>query len=221
MFLFATPDSTPDPLAVAHQGLHYGYSWKRILDDGIDPFPERAPVEPARPWLRRLRQLNALAKRNVGYTAIGLLALLAVPTLRAYQRLDNWSQRFDQLDEVEDGLTELVDREPVAGIETLVWEPGKLVAQAEIELPGEFRYVPGRVFALAQIESTTTQAGASPVLTTRVARVGGRTTLTIRAERIGAASGGTTDGDGGGDPTGGPGADLGSDAVDVRWLVVP
>lgn len=204
MFLFATPDSTPDPLAVAHQGLHYGYSWKRILDDGIDPFPERAPIDPPRTWLRRLRQINAMARRHVGYTAIGLLALLAVPALRAYQQIDNWSERFGQLDKVADGLAELADREPVAGIETLVWEPDADVTQAEIELPDDFPYVPARVFAVAQVESTTAGARSSPVLTTRVARAGGRTTLTIRAERV-------IDAD----------AEPGSDAVDVRWLVVP
>ncbi len=213
MFLFATPESTPDPLAVAHQGLHYGYSWKRILDDGIDPFPERAPVEPPRNWLRRLRQVNAMAKRNVGYTAIGLLALSAVPALRAYQQIDNWSERFEQLDAVEVGLMELTDREPVAGIETLVWRSGALMAEAEIELPQEFRYVPDRVFAVAEIESTSTDPDLRPVLFTRVARIEGRTTLTIRAERRARSPGGGTDGDGD--------AELAPDAIDVRWLVVP
>lgn len=211
MFLFATPESTPDPLAVAHQGLHYGYSWKRILDDGIDPFPERAPVEPPRTWLRRLRQVNAMARRNVGYTAIGLLALLALPTLRAYQRIDNWSERFEQLDAVEAGLTELADREPVAGIETLVWPSGAVVAEAKIELPEEFRYVPDRVFAVAEVESTTASPASSPVLITSVARVGGTTTLTIRAERVPPPPDVGTDGE----------TELGPDAIDVRWLVVP
>lgn len=211
MFLFATPESTPDPLAVAHQGLHYGYSWKRILDDGIDPFPERAPVEPPRTWLRRLRQVNAMARRNVGYTAIGLLALLALPTLRAYQRIDNWSERFEQLDAVETGLAELADREPVAGIETLVWPSGAVVAEAKIELPEEFRYVPDRVFAVAEVESTTASPASSPVLITSVARVGGTTTLTIRAERVPPPPDVGTDGE----------TELGPDAIDVRWLVVP
>lgn len=211
MFLFATPESTPDPLAVAHQGLHYGYSWKRILDDGIDPFPERAPVEPPRTWLRRLRQVNAMARRNVGYTAIGLLALLALPTLRAYQRIDNWSERFEQLDAVETGLAELADREPVAGIETLVWPSGAVVAEAKIELPEEFRYVPDRVFAVAEVESTTASPASSPVLITSVARVGGTTTLTIRAERVPPPPDVGTDGE----------TELGPDTIDVRWLVVP
>ncbi len=140
MFLFATPDSTPDPLAVAHQGLHYGYSWKRILDDGIDPFPERATIEPQRRWLRRLQQLNAMAKRNVGYTVVGLLALGALPALRAYQQIDNWSQRFDQLDELETGVADLADRKPVAGIETLTWDADATATEAAIELPDDVRY---------------------------------------------------------------------------------
>ncbi len=204
MFLFATPDSTPDPLAVAHQGLHFGYSWKRIFDDGIDPFPERATIEPPRTWLRRLRQLNAMAKRNVGYTVIGLLALLALPALRAYQQVDNWSDRFEQLDGLEAGVEELSDREPVAGIETISWDSGQTVATAEIELPADFRYVPDRVFAAAQIERVGPDNGSVPRLTSRVTRAGSTTTLTIQAVRS--------------EPTDDV---LGPTSIDVRWLVVP
>ncbi len=211
MFLFPTADSTPDPLAVAHQGLHYGHSWKRILDDGIDPFPERATIEASRSWLRRAGQLNALAKRNVGYTVIGLLALAAVPSLRAYQRIDNWSQRFEQLDTIEDDLAALSDREPISGIETMVWEEGATRARTEIELPDGFRYVPDRVFALASVAGTGANAvvgaGAEdqtqPLLTARVSRVGGTTMLSIEGVRR--------------PPTG----KAPPTAVDVRWLVIP
>lgn len=99
----------------------------------------------------------------------------------------------------------------MAGIETLVWPSGALVAEAEVELPEGFRYVPDRVFAMAEIESTTADPASAPSVTTRVARLGGRTTLTIRAERAPPSSDDVTLGD----------SDVAPDVIDVRWLVIP
>ncbi len=200
MFLFDTADSTPDPLAVAHQGLHYGYSWKRIFDDGIDPFPERAPIAERPALIDRVRRVSGFLKRYMGYTALGVLLLAAAPALRFYQQIDNWSERFEQLDQVESDVAELTDGQVVSGIETLTWSEGETIAQAEITLT-EVSYDPGSTFSLGLVDAGPTDAESQSVrIEAEVSRVSGSSLLTITAERLEAAA---------------------ADRVDVRWLVVP
>ncbi|MDH3294552.1 MAG: hypothetical protein OER95_09565 [Acidimicrobiia bacterium] len=202
LFLFDTAQSTPDPLAVAHQGLHYGYSWKRIFDDGIDPFPERAPFDERRRLAAGLSRFSAALKRNVGYTSAGAALLLAVPALRFYQQVDNWSERFDQLDQLEADVATATDGQPVSGIETLTWADGETATRSLIDL-GDVVYDPASTFSVAVAGPVTTAMatdGGDPTVRTSVSRVGGLTRLTITAER------------------GQPGP---SQRLDVRWLVVP
>jgi len=204
MFLFDTSESTPDPLAVAHQGLHYGYSWKRIFDDGIDPFPERAPIDQRPDLATRFRSLNEMVKRNVGYTLIGALALGLVPTVRLVQQIDNWSERFDQLDDLEAAVGDLGDQAAATGIETITWAGDDVTTEAVVALPDDFRYNPDRIFSIA-IVSGRGPAAPDVVFSTTVSRTGGQARLTIRARRRGDdAEAVTLD-----------------ETVDVRWLVVP
>jgi dUTPase len=163
LFLLTASDGSPDDHSVARQGIHYGITWPRILEDGIDPFPVSSfPREPFAS--ARLRNTNELLKNYAGYGLLTLLILGGAAATQLYYRLSTASNVARRTSAIERTLGDLRNRQLVSGTETVTVKPGARTAISDITLPATLRGHLGSAFVLANAQDAAKEARVSASL---------------------------------------------------------
>ncbi|MDD7917989.1 dCTP deaminase domain-containing protein [Actinomycetospora callitridis] len=145
-FFFATPDATTIDNTVQQQGVHFGITWGRILDDEIDPFPlSSAPRPESR--LARVKALNEAATQYAGYGLIALLVLAIGGGVKLYADVSQAVASSDRLARLEQSERDRLAGAPRTGVASIVVQPGQNEGSATIVLPPGTQFREGSTYS--------------------------------------------------------------------------
>jgi deoxycytidine triphosphate deaminase len=139
LLLFSTPTGSLDASEVSKQSVHYGFTWPRILDDEIDPFPQAFA-----PRIVRVRagliQANDFLQR---YAGIGLLALaisLGLGAVNVYGKITSALELEKQVRTLDSTVTALHSSVPISGTVSIRIPRGTGEGVERVKLPSAVAY---------------------------------------------------------------------------------
>lgn len=134
LFILEAEGGSRNGSSVSRQGLHFGYTWPRILADEIDPFP-RGSTPKARSIVARLDSANDFLRRYAGYGLASLAVLATTAGVPLYGQIQEAVSAAAQARENDVQISALLARAPVTGTERVTVEPGETGAETRVGLP--------------------------------------------------------------------------------------
>ena len=196
LFLAEADAGSADDHSVARQDIHYGFTWSRIIGDGIDPFPASALQQEHR-HLTALRGTSQWLKEYAGYGLLGLLAAGAVGAVQLYVKLSEPLDLVPKVSQLQASVDQINKQQAISGVETVHIDAGATSGQAVVTLPHGVPVTAGTAYIAANAGGP---AQGIPV-GYQLRNNGGTTSLVLT---VTLARSQTTDMD-----------------VNVQWLVVP
>ncbi|WP_141578812.1 hypothetical protein [Actinomadura sp. WMMA1423] len=139
LFLDRTANASLDTSRVGQQGVHFGLTWTRILDDKIDPFPQASSP---RKW-RLTTGVSAVNELLQRYAGLGLIAL-ALSGLGAagkvYIDIRDTLSQANSLRQTRDAVTEIRRALVVSGAASVKIPRGEQVATSVVTVPNGSLY---------------------------------------------------------------------------------
>lgn len=196
LFLAAADPGSTDDHAVARQGVHYGLTWSRIIDDSIDPFPVSA-MQRENGRLVALRSTSEWLKEYAGYGLLGLLAAGAAGGVQLYTKLAEPLELVPKVAQLQSDVSGVRSQQPLSGVETVHIRAGTSSSQVLVDLPQTLHLGSGTAYIVANTQ------GAGPAVPVRseLRSSGGRLRLVLTVVLTQPSA---TDVD-----------------VNVEWLIVP
>lgn len=180
IFLFETDDGSVAGSNVSTQGLHYGFTWPRILNDRVDPFPRQWALKRKRSIGLAIDTTNEFLKKYAGYGIVTLTATVAVASGSLYS---DARELFDISSDVQghgEAISSLTARMPVLGVEELELPSGQLIGSTTVALPPDAPLPSGTSFVDVIVRSDVASTATAAVRSS-----GGRVVLdiSVRVER--------------------------------------
>ena len=162
LFLFRTADASSDTSTVSQQGIHYGLTWARVLDDEIDPFPQ-SPAPPGVRIQAGLSRANELLQKYAGVGLVALVIALGVGAFRVYGEVSSALEMREDVGAIKESIQLLQTQQPSGGVVTVKVAAGRSTGQARVTLPNGTLY--RGASSVAWCSSRDLATGGSPTCT--------------------------------------------------------
>jgi deoxycytidine triphosphate deaminase len=165
LFLFQSLEGSLDGASVSRQGLHYGFTWARILAGELDPFLQ-GPVGRARSLTPPVHVLNDLVQRYAGLGLLALLVLAVGTGARLYTKVSDALDIKPTVKAHDTSIAVLRQHAPMTGTESVAVGANQQMAQVEVKL-GTVAYNGAASYAATSLRENSAQANAYPTVVSR------------------------------------------------------
>lgn len=165
LFLFESLGGSLDGASVSKQGLHYGFTWARILAEELDPFLQ-GPLRRARSLTPRVHVLNDLLQRYAGFGLLAVLLLAIGTGVRLYIQVSDALGVQSTVQAQGASIAVLRQHAPMTGTESVTVGANAQMAQVEVKL-GAVVYSGAASYVATSLREESTQARAYATVESR------------------------------------------------------